>query len=125
MKPYYLLLFFIFSACIEQIEFESIEHDTEIVIYGKITNSKGPHQVSIMRTTDFGIQKPIILGVGEVTLHDDLGNVGQFILQSDNTFQLFDFEGIVGRTYWIEVKIGGGRVIRSKPENHAACTKGG
>ena len=111
---------FLFTNCITEIDLDTEGSQPSIVIQGKVTTDKKAFEVTIKESAQFaagadGAEIPI--NNAQVKVMDDEGNVEVLTQVSDGTYHSRDdFQGILGRTYELEVILSDGATYRSSPE---------
>ncbi|MFC2152220.1 DUF4249 domain-containing protein [Bacteroidota bacterium] len=101
-----IILFF--ASCEEVIDINLDSAEPHIVIEGTITNEKGPYTIKITRTTDyFNPTESSKVSSAIVNISDDQGNEETLVETSPGIYQTSTIEGVIGRTYYLNVNIDG------------------
>ncbi len=107
------------GSCIEKIAFEAPgTAEEQVVIYGKITNHPGPHQLTISKTITDVLAKPTPIPDAQAYLRDSDGHVWTYEHVEREKYQLpaGTITGEVGKSYTIEVQLPDGTTYLSEPE---------
>ncbi len=108
-------LFCIFlQSCIYEYNPELSKYNDLLVVYGMITNAKGPHEINLTRTTTVYGNKSQPETNANVTITDDKGNSIKLIEKGKgNYFTPDNFVGIIGDSYKISITISNGKHYES------------
>jgi hypothetical protein len=114
-----ILIFFLSDSCVERIDFESPDSDSQLVVDGMITDEPGPYTVKLSRTQQvYDLSDAKTVTAKAVTIFDDAGNsevlteIGPGEYQTSST----GIRGQIGRTYFIRIETFDGKVYESIPE---------
>jgi hypothetical protein len=112
-----IYVFFILIACVSPFETKTIFQE-QLVVEGLITDQAGPYLVKISKTVPIHDQlAPTNWVVGAtVIVEDDQGNSETLIETSPGNYYTKSLQGIVGRSYWINIATSDGSVYQSTPE---------
>ena len=97
-----------FSGCIEEVPIDITNSQQFLVIDGSISNNNGPHEVKISNSgtfenDNFGFPEPVSGAM--VTLFADNGDVVNFTEMEPGAYRIFNYQGVVGATYHIQVQM--------------------
>ena len=99
---------FILSSCEKVIQLDLNTITPQLVIQGNVYDQAGPYTVSISKTVNFdtpNIYPPV--NNATVTISDNNGQSEELSQTTDGTYVTTNLQGIVGRTYTLDVKIDG------------------
>ena len=140
---YSLIILGFCASCISPANIDPTDPDFILVVDGFITDQPGPHAIRITRVARFaGVRQggEITLEDVDVRIIDDQGNVTVLAQQRFQAKSLFDenppfcawgiafservtdyltpstFQGVVGRSYTLEITTEAGQVYRSNPQ---------
>ncbi|WP_321319892.1 DUF4249 domain-containing protein [Labilibaculum sp.] len=106
-------------SCTEKF-YPEINSDVSIlVVDGKITNKPGPYEVRLFRTVDLIRVDTLKPEKGAIIMiNDDLRNSEILWETSPGVYrtQNSNFQGQIGRSYWIEIQTNSGEKYESNPE---------
>ncbi|MDM8161358.1 DUF4249 domain-containing protein [Labilibaculum sp. K2S] len=116
---FYSFLSVCLFSCTEKF-YPEIDSDISIlVVDGKITNKPGPYEVRLFRTVDLIKVDTLRPEQGAIIMiNDDLGNseilweISPGVYRTQNS----NFQGQIGRSYWIEIQTNSGEQYESSPE---------
>lgn len=120
-RPFSILICLSLSAlfwgCIDLIELEGTRQPGQLVISGRVSNSKGPHIVHISRSAESD-RVSLPLGRVRVKVVDEFGQEGIFNEQWEGRYVLEPnrMQFITGRSYFLDVELPDGSRYRSQPE---------
>jgi len=105
------------SGCIEEISFESVFSESQIVVEGAVHNGSGPYTIRIGETQPDGTVPEPVSGAVVVLLENGEKRI-PFIETDSGTYQNSDegFTGQPGESYHIEIELADGRSFFSEPE---------
>jgi hypothetical protein len=114
-----IFILIITNSCIDKIDFNSSNNQSQLVIEGQITNEPGPYTVKLTRTrkiSDFTEVKAV--SATKVSLSDDAGNTEILTEIYTGTFQTKSngIKGTIGRSYTLTVETRDGKIYESAPE---------
>ncbi len=116
-----LAVLFYSSACVDRITFDvGSPSSFPVVIDGYISDEPGPYTIKISKAFDIesklSIKTPI--SVKKLTISDDQGFTEKLKEVTAGEYQTDTngIQGVVGRSYTLEVELLDGRVYRSKPD---------
>lgn len=115
----WIITFVMISACVDRIDFDIPLAQQQIVIEGMITDNPGPYTVRVSKGISLNANSLERLPVGsaKIKLFDDLGNEEDFSEVSSGVYQTMGvLQGVVGRSYHIEIETAEGKVFESEPE---------
>ncbi len=93
-----------FSSCEEPIELPLRDADQQLVIEGLVTDGPGPHYVLLSQTQPlYDTAAPAAVSGALVRIADDTGNAVQLKEVLPGRYETEGLEGVVGRTYDLEV----------------------
>lgn len=109
----------VFDSCIDKVDFDAAEADSQLVVDGFISSAPGPYTVKLSRTRkvlDFSPLKTV--SASRVAIYDNLGNFEELQEVYLGTYQTspFGIRGVVGREYTLRVETRDGNVYESTPE---------
>ena len=105
---YIIAILLFFASCEEVIDINLDSSEPQIVIEGTITNDAGPYTIKITRTTDyFNPTESSKVSNAIVNISDDQGNEETLVETSPGIYQTSTIEGVIGRTYSLNVNIDG------------------
>lgn len=120
-SPFYILFVLCLDACIERAEFASTQDKpVEIVVDGVITDEPGPYSIKLSRTIQVGSTiGGLTVSNAKITLFSNAGE--SELLNETNlagTYKTSEsgMRGVIGREYWIEIKLPDGRIFESLPD---------
>src|SRR5579872_154132 len=111
----YVFLFLI--ACVTPYEINTI-FQAQLVVEGLITDQPGPYQVKLSRTVpiqDQTLATDWVVGAS-VIVEDDQGNSETLVEMSPGNYYTNSFQGVVGRSYHINIATNDGNVYQSSTE---------
>lgn len=110
------------SGCEKVIELDLKEEGNKIVIEGEINNGSGPYNVRITQSIPFSESSGYpVIEEAFVVMHDDAGQRDTLQFNPDGFYQTNQIKGIPGRTYTLDVSIGGNTYsASSKMPNHVS-----
>ena len=108
-------LFCIFlQSCVYEYNPELNKYSDLLVVYGMITNEKGPHEIMLTRTTSVYGNNGKVETNANVTILDDQGNSITLVEKTKGKYQTPDnFAGIVGNSYKLSITISDGKHYES------------
>ncbi|MEO0472221.1 MAG: DUF4249 family protein, partial [Bacteroidota bacterium] len=114
-----ILVVLLLNSCIDPIRFRPPLEERPIVVYGQITTHPGPIRVSIAQTASFGSVKILPETEASLTIFDDDGNSEAFTEVSEGVYETAGqrVQGEVGHSYYLEITLKNGEVVRSRPES--------
>ena len=113
-----LSLFILLGSCVDPIDFEIDRNGFQLVVSGHIDTGDGPFYVQLQRTSELPFRYNPVPGA-RITLHDNLGNQGQFFSNVDDGIYLYNDLSMqiqAGRSYFIRIRLASGEVYESVPE---------
>lgn len=117
-KIFWFLCFGLITSCINPVEFDTETPTGILVVNGGITTSHRPDIVSLSFAVEYDTQvfKPIVGAM--VVISDDVGNMEELVDIGAGRYELqkTKVQGVVGRTYEVEIRLFNGKTYRSKPE---------
>lgn len=100
----FIISFFAISACRELTELELPEQEPNLVIEGEITDTLSPHSIRITLTQNYFSKAPVpVVEDAVVQISDDAGNTELLRYAGDGFYVADSLEGVIGRTYTLEV----------------------
>ena len=107
-------------GCVEPFNFRPEEDPTNLlVVDGRITLSRdSSNEVRLSRVSKFGIGLSDPVSGAQIIINDDLGNFEQYVEVSNGLYRLIgssSVQGMVGGTYFIEIRLSEEKVYRSRP----------
>ena len=117
LQKYMVLLFMVIAGCVDPISFETVNDDSQLVIYGNFTQLSQDHTVDITFTEGFGIPTTPVSGAC-VKIVDNLGASAEYQESESGRYVLSAglFPGVPGRLYHIEIVLSEGKTYRSTPQ---------
>src|SRR5688572_12827654 len=110
------LMLLVTGSCLTPIDFELENQTGEITVYGQVSNFGRRNYVDVGLTAGAS-RKPIGITSATVALKDGSGNMFQYQKsQVPGRYELPQFTGVPGTTYWIEVRLSSGEIITSEPD---------
>lgn len=99
-----LLILFAFSACQKVIDIDLNAVKSKIVIEAEITDQPGPYTFKITKTANFNESNnfPAVSGAS-VKISDNAGNSETLTETTPGIYVTTTFQGIPGRTYFLEI----------------------
>ncbi|MES2838643.1 MAG: DUF4249 domain-containing protein, partial [Bacteroidota bacterium] len=88
-----------------------------MVVDGEISNKPGPYSVILQQSSPFGtsdFSPPPPSAV--VSISDNLGNAETLTYMGNGKFETNTTQGVIGRTYVLEIKLGDKKVYKSTPQ---------
>jgi hypothetical protein len=111
-----ILCFCTLMGCLTPIDFELEGQTGEVTVYGQVSNFGRRNFVEVGITAGTS-RKPVAITSATVFLKDSNGNTFQYQKSLvAGRYELPQFTGIPGTTYWIEVRLTSGAVITSAPD---------
>jgi len=112
-----MLLMGIGTSCEDVIDLEEGDPGNELVIYGKLTDTKGPYEISIGRATSIN-QPSLPINGALVRVIDQDGNLETAAGQGDGSYRFSGTQicGVPGNSYYAEIILEDGTTYRSIPE---------
>ena len=105
---YIAALILFLASCEDVIDVDLNTSDPHLVIESTITNQQGPYEVKISRTTDyFNSFEQAHVSDAFVVISDNEGNSDTLNEISPGIYQTSIIEGIIGRTYTLNVNVNG------------------
>ncbi len=122
---YFILMvfsLFSWSACIQEIDFETERLGEIIVIDGRITDGQEAPFVRVRETT-FNPRVTAAVTNASVRILDDVGSIIYLEEVDFGYYSSFDLiSAVPGRTYWVEVQLENGRMYQSEPNTMPEAT---
>ena len=133
-----IYIFFTLVACVDRVDLKLDGQSNLLVVDGLITDQSGPYTVRLSRSLKFdnsgllttyfvaerGAQVTIVEQSGTSTVKVDLHERESGVYQTDagNPDDPMDdaIRGVVGRTYWVEIRTKDGHTYQSAPETMLA-----
>jgi len=111
-----ILCFCTLMGCLTPIDFELENQTGEVTVYGQVSNFGRRNYVDVGITAGTS-RKPVAITSATVALKDNNGNSFQYQKSIvAGRYELPQFTGVPGTTYWIEVRLSSGEVITSEPD---------
>lgn len=104
-------------SCVEIIDFDVERVGGILVVDGTITDTMGPHSITLRRTSaDEKITDPVV--GARITLHDEHGNIYDYIEIGEGTYEIprGRVRGVPGTGYHVEIELQNGFKYRSDSE---------
>jgi hypothetical protein len=107
----------VWMSCVDKVDLSLPAEELPLIIEGQITDQPGPHTVKISRAYPVDGNYYSREGVegAQVTITDNAGNVDVLQDISGGSYVTQVMNGVVGRTYQLEVKLGG-TTFQSTPQ---------
>lgn len=107
------------DSCKDQIDFNSPDAASQLVVDGFITDSPGPYTIKLTRTKkilDFTSSKTVSASL--VAIYDNVGNSEVLTETSPGIFQTKanGIRGVIGREYYTRIETRDGKIYESIPE---------
>lgn len=114
----YFCLCFLFYACLEPIDFKSLEGTQLVVIDGVFTNSVEKDQIKIGFTIEYGSQKFVPLSDANIRIYNsrEESEILTEVRAGVYEFKKEKITGKIGEEYFLEIKLQDGRLYRSEME---------
>lgn len=109
----------VLNGCVEPIDFEVPPAQLQTVVEGMISDDPGPYVVKVSQGISLNADslKPAPVENVKIRLHDDQGNVEEFVETSPGVYMTGGImQGQVGRTYHITLETPDGKTFQSEPE---------
>jgi hypothetical protein len=119
IKFRWLTLFFLVTACIERIDFDSPDTEFMTVVDGMITDAPGPYTIKMSKSFSIDVDSIPSLPVqgAIVTLFDDEGNTEAFTETSPGNYATTGvIRGKIGHRYHIRIETANGSIFESEPD---------
>lgn len=113
----FLLTTWLLGSCIDSFDAGLNTNIKKLVVDGEITNKPGPYRVTLQQSSPFGskdFSPPPFNATVKIT--DNLGNSETLTDLGFGIFETRSTQGVIGRSYTLEVKIGDKRLYRSTPQ---------
>lgn len=113
-KPlYYILICLLCTQCLEPFEFDLKEEDVEkvLVVDGVLSNSSGPHQITLSRTQPFGSKFIDPVTNAKIFLNGEY----EYLEQAEGVYILENVPTSIGEEYSIEIVLDDGNSYVSSP----------
>jgi hypothetical protein len=112
-----IYVFLFLMACVSPYEINTSFHQ-QLVVEGLITDQPGPYQVKISRTVPIQNQTYTTDWVvdASVVIEDDQGNSETLVEMSPGNYYTKTFQGVVGRSYRVNIVTNDGSVYQSSSE---------
>jgi hypothetical protein len=119
LSTYILFFFLLLDSCITPYEINT-PFQEHLVVEGLITDQPGPYQVKISKTVPIQDQLyPTTWVAGAtLTIQDDQGNSEALVEKSPGNYYTKAFQGVLGRSYWLNIATNDGNVYQSTQEKH-------
>lgn len=117
LQKYTVLLLITIAGCVDPISFETVNDDSQLVIYGNFTQLNQDHTIEITRTEGFGITPTPVSGAC-VKVADNMGNSAEYQESESGKYVLSAglIAGVPGRFYHIEIVLSEGKTYSSTPQ---------
>lgn len=112
-----LLSIWCLNSCVDLFDAGLNNNIKKLVVDGEISNKPGPYRVTLQQSSPFGTKdfSPPPLNA-RVSIYDNLGNKEDLADMGFGIFETSTIQGIIGRTYTLEIKVGDKKVYRSTPQ---------
>jgi hypothetical protein len=113
----FLLTIWLLSACVDKFDAGLNTNIKKLVVDGEISNKPGPYRVTLQQSSPFGskdFSPPPFNAV--VSIADNQGNKETLTDLGFGIFETKTTQGVIGRAYTLEVKIGDKKVYKSTPQ---------
>lgn len=115
-----IFLFIILDSCIDPFKTDVVNGEDFFVVDGLITDQPGPYTVKLSTSKPLDLNSQLYaynwVTKATVTIHDDQGNEEMLIESTPGNYDTKNFQGIVGRTYHIEITTEDGKQFVSADE---------
>ena len=124
-KWVYVIIAFIFTACVTPFEPEIDKYEDLLVVDGAISNIQGSGYVRLSKTSTYNNREKKPVNAARITLIDDIDNQIQFLNPQPGFYILPDpeFTGQIGRSYKIHIETAGGLICESSFEELKKITQ--
>lgn len=104
LLTFLIISLFATSACRELVELDLPRQEPNLVIEGELTDTLSPHRVRLTLTQDYFSKEPApVVEDAQVRISDDAGTTEELRYVGDGFYETEALEGIVGRTYTLQV----------------------
>jgi Domain of unknown function (DUF4249) len=115
---YFLLLTpFLLLSCVDSFDAGLKTNIRKLVVDGEISNKPGPYRVTLQNSSPFGTSDfaPPPFNA-TVSITDNLGNTETLKDFGNGKFETNTTQGVIGRSYTLEIKIGDKKIYKSTPQ---------
>lgn len=119
---YFLLMLCLLTACLDEIDFESPEQASLLVVDGIVTNGDHSDEIRLSRTVEYGLQQFVAEREAAIIVIDEAGNRESLIEVEAGVYEFrkMVLSPAIGESYAIEIRLKNGEVYRSEMEKMAA-----
>jgi hypothetical protein len=105
------------ASCVDLFDAGLNTNKRKLVVDGEITNKPGPYFVTLQQSSPFGTSEfaPPPFNA-TVIITDNAGNSETLTDKGNGKFEANIIQGVIGRAYTLEVRIGDKRIYRSTPQ---------
>lgn len=120
MRAFFIIIAasILFTSCEDKIEVDHVEGSVKYVVDGRITTECGKHVVTLStsdKVESIG-QTPRVVDA-TVSINSDKGEVMNLIHIGNGVYETMDdVSAVIGNSYWVEVILSNGSVLKSVPE---------
>ena len=117
----HFISFFFLISCIQELDV-FFDSSPVLAVEGLVTDEPGTTYVKVLFTTAYNQRADLSeIEAGSVILYDNDNNTYDLRHSGNGIFVVNeDFCGVVGKSYWLEITLGEGKVYRSAPETMIA-----
>lgn len=126
MKKYtlYILVFILFTSCVEEIDLQNFASETILVVEANLTNEIKHHSVKLSRSTPLDSISLMYETNAIVRIKDDQQNVYQFTEMNNGVYTSTQaFKAEINTLYTLEIKTADGETYTSSPQKFDAVNE--
>lgn len=112
-----ITVIWLLGSCVDSFDAGLNTNIKKLVVDGEITNKPGPYRVTLQQSSPFGskdFSPPPFNAI--VIISDNLGNTETLTDLGFGVFETKATQGVIGRTYTLEVRIGDKKIYKSTPQ---------